>query len=59
MFMYNIWCEHSEWDLSFLGEAAREMIAEFNVPLETPLNGPSAEFLPLADQSPEVANRPP
>ena len=29
-FMYNVWCEHPEWDLSFLGEAAREMIAEFN-----------------------------
>ena len=26
-FMYNVWREHLEWDLSFLGEAAREMIA--------------------------------
>ena len=24
--------EHPEWDLSFLGEAAREMVAEFNAP---------------------------
>ena len=31
-FIYNIWHEHLEWDLSFLGEAAREMIAEFNAP---------------------------
>ena len=31
-FMNNVWRELPEWDLSFLGEAAREMIAEFNVP---------------------------
>ena len=32
MFIYNISHEHPEWDLSFLGEAAREMVAEFNAP---------------------------
>ena len=25
-FMYNVWREHPEWDLSFLGEAARDMM---------------------------------
>ena len=44
--MHNIWREHLEWDLSFLGEAARKMVAEFNAPLETPLNDPPAEFVP-------------
>ena len=48
-FMYNVWREHPEWDLSFLGEVAREMIAEFNAPLETPLNDPPTEFVPLVD----------
>ena len=48
-FMYNVWCEHPEWDLSFLGEAAREMIAEFNEPPETPLNNPPVEFMPPTD----------
>ena len=33
-FMYNIWLEHPEWDLSFLEEAARENVAEFNKPPE-------------------------
>ena len=47
--MYNVWCKHPEWDLLFLGEVAREMIAEFNAPPETPLNDPPAEFMPLAD----------
>ena len=28
-FIYNVWHEHPEWDLSFLGEATREMITEF------------------------------
>ena len=51
-FMYNVWCEHPEWDLSFLGEAAREMIAEFNELPETLLNDPPAKFMPPADQSP-------
>ena len=51
-FMYNVWREHPEWDLSFLGEAAREMIAEFNVPPETLFNDPPAEFVPPANQSP-------
>ena len=31
-FMYNVWREHPEWDLSFLGKAAREMVVEFNAP---------------------------
>ena len=53
-FMYNVWREHPEWDLSFLGKATREMIAEFNVPPETPINDPPAEFVPSADQSLEV-----
>ena len=35
-FMYNVWCEHPEWDLSFLVKAAREMVAEFNTPPKTP-----------------------
>ena len=26
-FIYNVWWEHPKWDLSFLGEAAREMVA--------------------------------
>ena len=58
-FMYNVWHEHPEWDLSFLGEAAREMIVEFNAPLETSLIDPLAEFMPSVDQSPEVIDRPP
>ena len=58
-FMYNVWCEHPKWDLSFLGEAAREMITEFNVPPGTPLNDRPVEFMPLADQSPQVADQPP
>ena len=57
--MYNIWLEHPERDLSFLGEAAREMISEFNAPLETPLTDPPSEYVPLADQSLEVTDRPP
>ena len=57
--MYNVWREHLDWDLSFLDEAAKEMVAEFNVPPETPLNDPPAEFVPLADQSPQVADQPP
>ena len=35
------------------------MVAEFNAPPETPLVKPSAEFMPLVDQSPEVVHRPP
>ena len=58
-FMYNVWRENFEWDLSFLRKAIREMIAEFNAPPETSLNDPPAEFVPSADQSLEVANRPP
>ena len=58
-FMYNVWREHLEWDLSFLGEAAREMIAKLNAPPETPLNDPPTEFVPPVDQSLEVADRPP
>ena len=45
--------------MSFLGKAAREMVAEFNAPPETPLEEPPAEFVPAADQSPQVTNRPP
>ena len=57
-FLYNVWHEHPEWDLSFLGEAIREMITEFNAPPEIPLKDPSidpvlpAELVPLADQPP-------
>ena len=58
-FMYNVWHEHPEWDLSFHREAAREMIVEFNAPPETPLTDPPAEFMPLTNQSPEVTDRPP
>ena len=35
------------------------MVVEFNAPPETPLVEPSVEFVPPADQSPEVADRPP
>ena len=56
-FIYNVWRKHPKWDLSFLGETAR--VAEFNPPLETLLVDPPAEFMPLVDQSPEVADRPP
>ena len=58
-FIYNVWREHLEWDLSFLGEVAREMVAEFNAPPETPLVEPLTEFVPPANQSLEVADRPP
>ena len=58
-FIYNVWREHQEWDLSFLGEAAREMVAEFNSPPETPLAKPPIEFVPSANQSFEVTDRPP
>ena len=34
------------------------MVAKFNAPPETPLAEPPMEFVPLADQSPEVADRP-
>ena len=42
-----------------LGEAAREMVLEFNAPPETPLEEPPAEFVPAVDQSPQVADCPP
>ena len=35
------------------------MVAKFNAPPETPLAEPPADFVPLADQSPEVTDRPP
>ena len=35
------------------------MIVEFNVPPKTPLNDPPAEFMPLVDQTPQVADQPP
>ena len=34
------------------------MLAEFNAPPETPFANPPTEFVPLADQSPEVADQP-
>ena len=55
-FIYNVWWEHLEWDLYFLGEAAREMVAEFNAPPETSLAEPSTKFVPLANQSLEVVD---
>ena len=58
-FIYNVWREHPEWDLSFLGEATREMVGEFNAPPETPLADPLVEFMSPADQSPEVTDQPP
>ena len=58
-FIYNVWREHSEWDLSFLGQAAKEMVTEFNAPPKTALADPHAEFMPPADQSPEVADQSP
>ena len=35
------------------------MVAEFNAPSETPLEEPHAEFVPVADQSPQIVDRPP
>ena len=55
-FIYNVWREHPEWDLSFLGEVATEMVTEFNAPPKTPLAEPSMEFVPPAGQSPGVAD---
>ena len=49
MFIYNVWRKHPEWDLSFLEEAAREMVAELKAPLETPFANPPAEFVPPAE----------
>ena len=34
------------------------MVAEFNAPLKTPLVDPRTEFVPPANQSPEVVDRP-
>ena len=58
-FIYNFWREHPEWDLSFLGKVAREMVAEFSAPPETSLVEPPVEFVPPIDQSLEVTDRPP
>ena len=58
-FIYNVWREHPKWDLSFLGEAARKMVAEFNALSGTPLEDPLAKFVPAAGQSPQVTNCPP
>ena len=58
-FIFNVWREHLEWDLSFLGVAAREAVAEFSAPPKTPLEEPPAEFVPPTDQSPQAADRPP
>ena len=44
-FIYNVWREHPEWDLSFIREAAREMIIEFDAPPETPLAYLLVEFI--------------
>ena len=57
--IYNFWREHPEWDLSFLGEAAKEMVAEFNAPPETPIEESPTEFVPAANQSPQVVDHPP
>ena len=35
------------------------MVAKFNAPPESPLNDPPAEFMPLADQSPQIADQSP
>ena len=59
MFIYNVWREHLERDLSFLGETAKEMVVEFNAPSETLLVDPPTKFMPLADQSPKVDDRRP
>ena len=48
-FIFNVCHKHLEWDLSFLGAAAREVVAEFNAPPETPLEEPPTEFVPSAD----------
>ena len=40
-------------------EAAREMIAKFKAPPNTPLINLPAEFVPLTDQFAEVTDRPP
>ena len=61
-FLYNVWHEHPEWDLSFLREATREMVAKFNAPPETPLEDPPAdlvlpvELAPPVDQPLQVIN---
>ena len=58
-FLYNVWREHPEWDLAFLGEMAREMVTEFNTPPKTPLDNPLAEFVPSTDQPSYVADQSP
>ena len=35
------------------------MVTEFNAPPETPLVEPLAKFVPPADRSPEIVDRPP
>ena len=57
IFIFNVWREHPEWDLSFLGEAAREMVAEFNAPPETLLEEPPTEFVPAVDRPPQVIKK--
>ena len=44
--------------MSFLGEAARKMIAKFNAS-ETPLADLPVEFMLPANHSPNVADQPP
>ena len=58
-FIFNVWRKHLEWDLSFLYAAAKEAVTEFSAPPETPLEEPPADFVPPADQSPQVADHPP
>ena len=58
-FICNVWHEHPEWDLSFLGEVAREMVTEFNAPPKTSLEEPPAKFVLVVLQSPQVTDRPP
>ena len=48
-FIFNVWCEHPKWDLSFIGEVAREMVAEFNAFSETSLEKPPAKFVLAAN----------
>ena len=45
--------------MSFLEEAGREMIAEFNASLKTPFADLPTEFVPPTDHSHEVVDRPP
>ena len=52
--MYNVWREHPEWDLSFLGEVAMEMVAEWTFPFVTPIEEPSGDLALPAEPAPPV-----